>query len=196
VGVLSEQHVALQIPPGEQWLIFLEGIPSPLPLSGNIVWKQNGSADDQAKWLVEKDEDGKTTIASNVSITRWNPYYLVSFYHELLKREKSDDRISLRVKASSPCRIEITNSESGQLLAIDADGNGSFTGSSDHVIENQDQDEYPDMAWDSMGRAGIEIYVYPTQKQPDLDNLLLTLELRENGEWVPTVVNELILPKK
>ena len=56
-----------------------------------------------------------------------NPFFSVALYHEIGAEEGG----GFRVRASAPCRVEVYDAESLALLAVDADGDGSFRGVGD-----------------------------------------------------------------
>lgn len=73
-----------------------------------------------------------------------NPYYWIPVFHNLdaIVGAEDSESIVLRAQASQPTRIEVYDSD-GNLLFVDATGNGSFDESGDIIRTDRVFDGYP-----------------------------------------------------
>jgi len=184
---------SLSIAPGTATALYLEATPQ-APEATNaisVVWQDATNL--TARW-----EFGATAAAGeiavvNASLAEDNPFYSVSFYHELYHRGQAPTVQNLRVTANPPCRIEMTDAATGQILAIDANGNGTFGGSGDVLSIDSDRDGYPDFLLSpAHDAASFELIVYPATGSSSVSRETeITLWHREAGEWVADAVDVL-----
>ena len=147
----------------------------------------------EARWEFGTTTTARETAVVNASLAEDNPFYSVTFYHELYYRGPGTSLQNLRVTASRSCRIEITDAWTGELLAIDANGDGDFDGSGDVLFADADADGYPDFKL-GPGRdvAAFELLVYPAAGPiPASHELEITLWHREAGVWIADAVDVL-----
>jgi tetratricopeptide (TPR) repeat protein len=72
-----------------------------------------------------------------------NPFYLVPVFHYLAQDpSRPTQAVLLRVVATRPTRVEVYD-EAGQLLFIDANGNGRFVDSGDMLLTEKMRNGYP-----------------------------------------------------
>jgi tetratricopeptide (TPR) repeat protein len=77
----------------------------------------------------------------------------VDFYHEFKSERAADRSFNLRVIPSAPCTVEVTDLLHNELLALDGDGNGSFSDPADFIKTDSDGDSLPNLPPTEAGAA-------------------------------------------
>lgn len=128
------------------------------------------------------------------SEAREDRFYGVSFYHELYARQGHRQGIQdMRVKADAPARIEIWDADTGMLLAVDAQGNGSFLDSGDIIHADANLNLYPDV--DLSGEAsivGLELVVFNLSEASTQETVTLDIQLQAGEQWVTHAQSQLV----
>ncbi len=131
-----------------------------------VSWTVAGETQ-TAWWRVEPAvATGARAVARNDNLALGNAFYSVPLHHPLRAREgvSRGARMDLRVSASAPCRIELVRASDGRVLAVDAQGDGSFRGAGDLLWEDWNRDGYPDVAADVDDESGLELHVFPQDR--------------------------------
>ncbi len=180
-------HTDLTLAPQEQWLISLEAAPAATG-AAEVVW---GSDPPQTvKWTLGAKVGG-TVYVINASETVLNPFYAVPVYHELYFNGPAPRAVPLRVVASRPCRIEIAGA-GGALLAVDAEGNGSFFDRGDALYAAREG--FPEIApAASANVAAFELQVFLLDDSAG--DLELAIQTRDGDVW-KTQATDRIHPAK
>jgi hypothetical protein len=138
------------------------------------------------------EEHGVSVINANVAIH--NPFYAVPLYNEIFYRDEKPRDQSIRVRTSYPPRVEIVDDVSGRLLAVDATGNGDFTGSGDLVFRDNNRDGFPDLRLSAEDDfAALLLFGFPEPDLSGVEALEVTVDLFDDGEWRPAGRNRFIL---
>jgi len=192
----AENSLSLNIAPGQQVVVLLESTPleANKDYSVGVNWREQ-QASATATWEFSSGPDTRKIVVANASLAEDNPFYAIEFYHEVYFRGDETQLKNLRVETSEPCRVEIVEQSHHTLLAIDADGNGSFGDAGDVVYVDADKNLYPDISLDKDRDVAIlELFVFPHFKQNrNQREIKITLSWDENGDWVPQAVNTLVL---
>lgn len=155
---------ALHLRPGQQMEIFLEHDPSPQEERVSLVWKTSGGAPDSKP--VQSDvtfyfgEALPATSIVNAGIFESQGRGNIPIYHEIYHRGRRPALQNLHVSSSIPCRLEIYDHDTGRLLAIDAEGDGVYSGPGDQLLDDADRDGFPDLVVGERARA-LEIQTWP-----------------------------------
>ncbi len=88
------------------------------------------------------------------------------FYHEIYYRGRGQKLQieNLLTQIQGPAaRVEIYNEETGELLAVDAEGDGLYTGEADSLADANDRDDdtRPDLVVGPQNVGCVEVYVFP-----------------------------------
>ena len=96
----------------------------------------------------------------NAGVFQLNAGWSIPLYHEIYHRGTRARVQNLAVSASAACRLEIFDHDTGRLLAVDANGDGSYFSPGDRVLEDADRDGWPDLVIGDRARA-LEICAWP-----------------------------------
>jgi len=184
---------SLSIAPGTATALYLEATPAASAATNTISLMWQGGTNLEARWDFGVNAAAGEVAVVNASLAEDNPFYSVGFYHELYYRGQAPTVQNLRVTASQPCRIEIADASTGQILAIDASGNGAFDDSGDVLTADADRDGYPDFLLNrDRDVTSFELIVYPSIGTNSVSHEIeITLWHREAGAWVADVVDVL-----
>ncbi len=192
----AENGLSLHVAPGQQVVVMLESASLEANKDDSVAvnWREQ-QASARAKWEFSFGPDPRKIVVANASLAEDNPFYAIEFYHEVYFRGDETLLKNLRVETSEPCRVEIVEQTHHTLLAIDADGNGSFADAGDVVYVDADKNLYPDITLDKETDVAIlELFIFPHLKQNrNQREIKITLAWEENGAWVPQAVNTLVL---
>jgi tetratricopeptide (TPR) repeat protein len=189
----TDMTKSLSIAPGTATALFLEAAPASLETTSLVTVAWLGSTNLEARWEFGASTTAREVAVVNASLSEDNPFYSVTFYHELYYRGQTSTLQNLRMTSSQPCRIEIADASTGQLLAIDATGDGKFDGSGDVLAVDADGDGYPDF---NLGPdhdvAPLELLAYPSAGTNSASrDVEITLWHREASGWVADAVDVL-----
>ncbi len=155
----------------------------------SLTWHADGKTvplgNDVSTWEFGGFETDTVKVTAGTSNTvRRNAFYAVPVPQIIQWREEGPGRRNVRLKATAPCRLEVVD-EAGELLAIDANGNGSHDDPGDLLIRDQDANGDLDVERpsDDSPRSTVLIYhAYPNAEISEPIELHLLL-LSESGEW-------------
>ncbi|MGI8601390.1 MAG: tetratricopeptide repeat protein [Verrucomicrobiales bacterium] len=184
--------------PGEQRFVTVEMEPAlpvrPAEKTISFTWQSGEfSSTSSLHFHFVNAGDLNDPSVANASHVRLSPYASIPVYEEIYYRGEAAPRIESFLPATSaPCRVEIYElgrvggSEARTLLAVDADGDGEFTGPADEVIADYDHDGFPDVSFTAQKPvAAIELRLYPIADSASAGTsaLDLTISLREGKAW-------------
>lgn len=179
---------SITLAPQDQWLISLETAPA-VEGAADITW--DGAPRQTVKWTLGTKVGG-TVYVINASETVLNPFYAVPVYHELYFDDPAPRIAPLRVVASRPCRIEISNAE-GALLAVDATGNGSFFDRGDALyVAREGFPEIIPVAGANVAAFELQIFLL----DDDARDLELTIQTRDVAGWKTQATDRVHPPRK
>lgn len=150
---------AMHLMPGQQREIYVERGPGVAEESVFVTW-QGGSGNAEAAGTFYFGEGLPQASVVNAGVFQLQAGWCIPLYHEIYQRAPRAQVGNLAVAASAPCRLEIFDYDTGRLLAVDAEGDGSYNGSGDQVLADEDQDGWPDLVIGDRARA-IEICAWP-----------------------------------
>ncbi len=159
---VTTTHLSTTIPGGGESKIIVTVAPAPgiTEESIQVSWHPAaGEASPASSWDVSWQPDTTGRIVLDASLLETNPFRSVSLFHELASPIGEDVGIPFRLRSPVPLRLEYYDVTSGELLAIDANGNGDFTESGD---------------LHSSGPAGLACAIAPVRP----DQSTSTLEIR------------------
>ncbi len=149
-----------------------------------LEWDGDNGA--TAVWHVAGDADPAGTASTiHQHFAQQNPFFSVALYHEIGAEEGG----GFRVRASAPCRVEVYDAESLALLAVDADGDGSFRGVGDLLAADANLDGHLDT--DRSPRP-VVLHVFPVPGERYEQPLDLVLEAWSGAGWIPVGSDRLI----
>jgi hypothetical protein len=130
---------------------------------------------------------------TNVSQADQARSWPVPFYHDIYYRGNRSSVENILAQVSADARVEIYNEDNGELLAIDAEGDGIYDGANDFLerANDRDADGRPDLVVTPSNPVGsLEIYVFP--KNPAAGNTKLSVQLVDDTEarWRVDAVDE------
>lgn len=125
----------------------------------------------------------------NAGAFQWRPLAGVPFYHEINHRGGGVKTEDLLFQANLPCRLEIFDADTGshplvdagELLAVDAEGDGDFSGPADRVISDHNRDGQPDVLIGDRSRS-LEIFAWPLVPLLPGEELIISASLRRPDE--------------
>lgn len=131
----------------------------------------------------------------NASLADDNPFYAISLFHDIYFRDVGKTLANFRVQTSEPCRIEIIDAFSHQLLAIDANGDGDFEDIGDALYADSNGDGYPDLKLSSTeDTKQIELAVFPQFKNNrEKREIEISLSFQSHGVWKTQAIDRLIV---
>jgi hypothetical protein len=130
---------------------------------------------------------------TNLSLIKQSRNWPIPFYHEIFYR---GDKLSIEdvlVQTETPGRVEIYNEDTGELLAIDAEGDGVYTGSDDFLDSGHDRDgdTRPEVIVGPKNAVGsLEIYVFPKVPLPGGTKVSVHMVDDAEGAWRLDAVDE------
>jgi len=178
----NKNSIPVELPPGAQYLIQIEALSSSSLETVKLEWQENGETLQRASWNFSLGDQGFPTSVLNASLLEENSFYLVPIYHSVqLKGAKVED---FRVVPDFPARIEVYSGETGELLYIDANGDGDLRDSGDILAVDRNQNGLPDIAPSTDRFAEIEIFVNgPPSATREKNEFGVEIQLREANEW-------------
>ena len=126
-----------------------------------LRWQPQAGAVQKATWqIVRDDHDGADLSVTNASLAGMNAFYALRLHHNIVRQGGDPSSpVDLRVIPSMPMRVEILSAKTGQLLAVDANGDGSLDGAGDVLMSDANEDGFMDLA--IAGDEEIALLIYP-----------------------------------
>ena len=191
----------ITLAPGAQARIYVACEPSSLKsVAVDLVWTPAGDdVQSIAKHQFLFAPDRRPAAFVSASEFEWNASYPVPVFTELVHRVAEEIVHDFRAVAGGRrCRVEYLDEATGDLLAIDGEGDGSFSGPSDSLIQDANRDGFPDFTLSPMRPvAGLEMLVFPhadgTGDVPDTE-LALSFHTRKSSlRWKTRDANVMTL---
>lgn len=193
----AAQGRKLTLRPGETRSLILEVEPNTPPRPGsrsvNATWQAGAtSLTSTAQFFFRKARELPATSVANACQVRLSPLVSVPVHMELYHRGRPHRHIQdILPVTSQPCRVELheilnDGTRGRQWLAVDADGDGAYTGAADAVVADVDGSGYPDVEFSADKEvAALEVRLFPL---PGVDGALpatldLTVSLRDGERW-------------
>ncbi len=192
----AELSRQVMVAAGDFIAINLSTIPSAGASASKVAinWQPNGGKIQSAEWSAEDAEKGVSVAITDAAEYLDNPFYLIPVYHLLQYKDSFAEVADMRVVASAPARIELYD-QSDELVFVDADGDGAFDSEGDMVSKDRNRNAIGDLAMiASSQEMRFRIFVRPLKINADQD-LLLDLQLLEQGEWVTHSTDRIVFPK-
>ncbi|WP_035608337.1 hypothetical protein [Haloferula sp. BvORR071] len=136
-----------------------------------LSWTSAGNSIPASTWSIRWTSDAKETVVLDASLLEANPFRSVSLFHEIGMPVGQAAAIPFRLRSKSALRFEYYDSRSGELLAIDANGNGDFTEAGDLHMSSMD---------------GVAAAILPRGPGKDLPGVEVRI-FSPNGEALPFV---------
>jgi tetratricopeptide (TPR) repeat protein len=185
----------IEVPPGQEILLSVECDPDVRLTNYIVTLRPEGRNQKPAQWDFGFGDDARSLAVVNASLAEDNPFYSLSFFHDVYFRGETEILTNLRVQASEPCRVEIVDALSRLLLAIDANGDGDFEDAGDAFYTDGDLNGYPDFKVSAVRDVQrFEVVVFPHFKQKrNRREIEVTLSLSLGNTWTPQAVDKLII---
>ncbi len=169
---------------GEEFLLTAEAAAG-LQGTVSVRWEAAGGAVQQSAWtLTSRGSDGTDLAISNASLAGRNPFYALRLHHALHRRGGDPAApVDLRVVASRPVRIELLHPDTGELLAVDANGDGQLDGAGDVLLADANHDGFADLLCASGTPAEVALLIYPLTTTEPPGELSLDIQLRNATGW-------------
>lgn len=187
-GVSGER--SLRLLPGQQMPVFVERAAGGAEVEKVTVAWSDGQQTRTACGQFYFDDSRPLASVVNAGAFQLQAGWSVPLYHEIYYRGSRLHTENLKVTSSAPCRLEIFDYDTGRLLAVDAEGDGSFGSPGDRLLEDADGDKMPDLQVGDRARA-LEIFVWPAR--PVEGGITVTAGLKDPsaaGEWREDALNK------
>lgn len=189
-GEPGDASQTITLNPLDQALVFIDAPATNAPAETTLSWTPASGPTQTAWWRRTIGTASAETAVIETNLAMDNPFYCVPLHHFIRNRNTDTVRQNLRIRTSSPSRIELADAD-GRILAVDATGDGAFNGIGDIVFSDTDRDGMPDLALASAASlTGFEIYVYPSDYMKQVE---VTVELQNAaGDWTTATVDRLL----
>lgn len=154
-----------------------------------IGWTSDGEPQ-SAWWRFAAETSARPATLRGDNLALGNPFYAVPLHHALTDAVRAaPGTLNMRVLVEPPCRVELVDDGTGEVLAVDAQGDGDFRLAGDVLWRDLDHDGYPDLTPSASEASGIELYLYPTHA--DVDHLVRLETRGADGVWTPQTTDTL-----
>lgn len=131
---------------------------------------------------VQPGSYGEIRSFISAHLVRDNPYFASPVFHILQGTDTGEESIAIRLVASAPCRIEAYD-ENGELLFVDASGDGRLDGRGDLLPRDSIGDGVARVHLNKGETAKlIEIRYFPQERNSD-EPIEIRIERLVSGEW-------------
>ncbi len=160
-----------------------------------IDWHVEGLPVKSAYWQFQANASPLETAIVNSNLAWLNPFYSIPLYHTIFNRTEFAELTDICVESTVPCRVEIYNGDTEELLAVDNNANGSFFDKGDTLSVDDDQSGLPELTINRF--ATVLLKVFPIEENDTVEkDFILTLKLKVGDNWVSYAQNRIILPDK
>jgi tetratricopeptide (TPR) repeat protein len=181
------QRHPLTLMGGEEFLLTARG-PAGATGAIRLRWEPAEGPPQPTEWIVSRTAPDHVDVAvTNASLAGRNAFYALRLHHALNRRSGDPALpVDLRVIASHPVRIELLTADTGELLAVDANGNGSLEDPGDLIIADANHDGAVDLPCPTGSPAEVALLIYPltaAEQQPAASSSRkpLTLDIQLPG---------------
>jgi len=157
-----------------------------------IKWKSDDTNQLNAYWLIENSGDAEDLAITNSNLTWSNPYFSIPLYHNIVNRTEEMVITDFAVKSTVPCRVELYDATTGELLGIDNSADNNFDSQGDVLIVDQNSSNFPDMEINTLGTLLLQVFPIEESSE-DLGEFILELNLKVGDEWVSSAQNKILL---
>lgn len=193
----------LSLRPGERVSIYMEREQPAGQDSVRLLWSGVTEVNAAADFSFAPAQPETSFVNAGAFAAR--PGWGVPFYHELNYRGDGLKVEDFQFQSNVPCRLEILDIDggthpsvdAGTLLAVDAEGDGFFTGAGDRVFSDSNGDGTPDVIIGDRTRS-LEIYAWPLTALPAGTELTVSAQLRRPGQpaaWRKDAEDALQIPQ-
>ncbi|MEM9479627.1 MAG: tetratricopeptide repeat protein [Verrucomicrobiota bacterium] len=160
------------------------------PVTLELFWQPTASeSGEKHSWIAQAtaDDSGQTS-ATTASVAERSPFYPVPFFQEIHSHGTTGLQ-DFRIVSSSTCRTEFYNDD-GKLLAVDANGDGEFSGAGDLLTADRNFEGYPDVTLTtSRSSEVVEFHVFVEGNEEDIS---LEFQLKgSDSEWNTEAISTL-----
>lgn len=137
-----------------------------------------------ASWEYRSATNDQRTAVIDAHAIRENPFYLIPIHHMIQRHDVGEtERVDLTVKASATMRIELYNAETGELIFIDANGDGDFQDAGDFIGVDKNRNNWPDITFEAdQKRISLVMYIKPAAHVKKIETEL-TINVLDHNEW-------------
>ncbi len=197
----SSQAISVEFGPSEMIRIFVESadVRDETARAFSFAWDRPGAASQTSQWsFAAADSQSELTVV-NANLIRRNPFYLVPLYHAIRARDIGQPLRDFRVRCSIPCYVEMIDTATDRLIAVDRRGDGSFREPGDIVYQDENRDLYPDHRFQHAGELfGLELRVFSADEAAGTDDgeeYTIAIEGLLNGAWEILAENRVLKNK-
>jgi hypothetical protein len=195
----------LSLRPGERVSVYVEREQPAVQDTVSLSWSAPGSEALAKSEFSFAEQQPQSSVVNSGSFSV-RPGWGVPVYQEINFRGTGLKAEDFQFQANVPCRLEIfdidggrhPSIDTGRLLAVDAEGDGYFTGTDDRIASDHDANGNPDIVIGDRSRS-LEIYAWPLIPVPeDAEITISSRLLRSSGvpSWRTDAENILAAPKK
>jgi hypothetical protein len=148
-------------------------------------WIPAGEPDTAASgtWEYRTAETEKRTAVVDAHELRNNPFYLIPIHHMIQRTDAGQpETVDFTVEASVPMRIETYDAFSGELLAVDANGDGDFEDGGDQIISDKNRNSWPDLIFGE-GQHLASLVLYVQTAATTEGDTELTVKTHTGDDW-------------
>ncbi|MEM6820460.1 MAG: hypothetical protein AAF558_00780 [Verrucomicrobiota bacterium] len=190
----SDQRVVLE--PNHQLLVYIDAettASAPMESVGTVslTWRSDDGNQAIATWDMQTLDDQSTTSVVNANLLTPNPFYGLPVFHEFYYRGDGAQVQNFRMKSNRPCRLEYYNERDGEIIAVDANGNGIFNEPGDIIYQDSDFDQFPDLTLSEENPvAAIEVLFFQAPSEESIkEDIILSVELSNDAGWTKSAEN-------
>lgn len=143
----------------------------------------------QAKLQIDSPQAGVSSAVIQAGSYRINPFYGVPIHHHYVTKNSVAESMPMRFVASKATRVEVYDLD-GNLLCVDAQGNGSLQDRSDVLYGKSDQHGNLILPLNE-GSKSFMILAYPDGALP-AEGLSLDIEVFQAGKWALYAQNKIV----
>ena len=180
-------EIPLELAASEMFHIFLEAaVGEATDKTASIRWEPQDGKPQIAEWGYRATQEQSDITVVNANLADLNPFYYIPLYHAIRKRDDAARVFDFSVVCSVPCHVEIVDVTTGEVMAVDRQGDGSFDREGDFAFQDSNGNLFPDHAF-AEGEAlfGIEIRVYPVGETNAAkpEDITVTVMGAFDGQW-------------
>ncbi|MGD9418388.1 MAG: hypothetical protein Q7R22_005545 [Verrucomicrobiota bacterium JB025] len=143
-----------------------------------------------SQWTCQTGAVEKRATIIDAHAIRSNPFHLIPIHHSVQRTDATkSENTDFSVKASTPTRIECY-ADDGTLLAIDANGNGSFLDSGDLIASDQNRNNWPDFTFKA-GQSVTSLVLFVDPLDDAAADSELALKLLHHGQWQTDAIDRI-----
>ncbi len=190
-SAISERSLEADLAANLSYLIYVSAPEGQAPLDATIRVDAGPTANQSASFAYASSDHISKTAVINANLIEGNPYYMIGILHIAQRTSDARDRaMDLRIRASMPARIE-GYSENGDLLFVDADGDGTFHSPGDVLRIDPDASGYPNIEFsENSDTASFELMLAPHTMIED-GTLELQIETNSGEGWQLDAVDQI-----